>query len=494
MMDCPGSPTKGVYCQGSLQIASEIMGGLLKETGRGGALRFNTTSAIKYMGTLSSIGKHTLESIAKSVKVGGIAIAAGPKGNFKEKAKLFEGFEFLMKDELGEERVDLPVVRRCTHTWLLKREAIGLSTDLSDFKKYWSETFQLSPDAYSDSTAYRLLRKWKYAYRQQAAGPKKRVTIPEYVCQDIERYKEEFDEAKKLIEERLFHGVVYTDETFVYEYHFRKLSWFSSSYARLKVKGNGKGRIMTVIAAGTADGWIHGATEVTIPTTAAKSDYHKYWTAKTYVEWFATKLLLSLKRYTVDGHIPKRFIIILDNAPTHCTLPDGTNTPSAMSAAELARYCLKHCQEEYNKLPRKSMEFTRPLVKKHWDANRPKTRIQQLAEAAGHKVIYTPKTMSVYNPIEEAWGIVKGHVGKHYDHNSPLESAKVHLEEGFTKAHGVWGKLILRSDKALNDSIEAVAKARHLREVANDELIEVELEDGEDDDSDDDSDDEIDSE
>jgi hypothetical protein len=447
------------------------------------------------MVTLSSIGKHTLESIAKQVKVGGIAIAAGPKGNFKEKAKLFEGFDFVMSDEFGgEEHVDLAVVRRCTHTWLLGREGRGLSSELPDFKEYWQATFQLPPNAYSDSTAYRLLRKWKYAYRQQAAGPKKRFTIPEYVCQDIERYKKEFDKAKEMINEHIYHGVVYTDETFVYEYHHRKSSWFSSSHARLKVKGNGKGRIMTVVAAGTADGWVEGATVVTIPTTAAKSDYHKYWTAKSYQEWFVDKLLDSLQRYKVDGKIPKKFVIILDNAPTHCTLHDGTNTPSAMNAAELARYCLKHCQDEYQKLPRKSMEFARPLAKKHWDANRPKTRIQQLAEAAGHLVIYTPKTMSVYNPIEEAWGIVKGHVGKNYDHDSPLESAQVHLEQGFAKADGVWGKLILRSEKALNDSTEAVARARHLRDVATDDLIEVELDDDKDGDSDDDSDDEIDSE
>ncbi|KAF9572839.1 hypothetical protein EC968_009404 [Mortierella alpina] len=51
------------------------------------------------------------------------------------------------------------------------------------------------------------------------------------------------------------------------------------------------------------------------------------------------------------------------------------------------------------------------------------------------------------NPIEEAWGIGKGHVGLETDGSKPFEQVKDLLLEGFAKVNGLWPELVRRACK-----------------------------------------------
>ena len=60
------------------------------------------------------------------------------------------------------------------------------------------------------------------------------------------------------------------------------------------------------------------------------------------------------------------------------------------------------------------------LVKKYW-ANHKKLEIICLAEAAGHKVLFTPQYYSDLQPIKLAWAYMKGKVGRQYNISTTLQ-------------------------------------------------------------------------
>jgi hypothetical protein len=180
----------------------------------------------------------------------------------------------------------------------------------------------------------------------------------------------------------------------------------------------------------------------------------------------------------------------MDNAPTHCTLEDGTVPPSEMKASQLKAFCQKHRPEAYQALVEAgttTTQYTRPLAQKTWAEIRPRTLVQRLAEDAGHRVIYSPKTMSVYNPIEEIWGIAKNEVGRLYDPEAPLQAALSNIGPALDQAGQHWSKTIERSDRLLAEATADIEKARAVREAdinkaEEEEIDEKDLDDEEDED------------
>lgn len=375
------------------------------------------------------------------------------------------------------EIVSKSVLKMRSAAWILAREKEGKPTTLKDIRAFWEETFQLNETIFPNGPAYRLLRHWDLRWRKQKDSDIKDYNLAEYVCVEIERYQREIKEVWPDDKgQRVFHSRLFTDETFLREYHRSHFSWFTSDRARLRTKGNGKGRLITIIDAGCAEyGFIPGARQISDPNSP-RTDYHKYWTADRYITWFKG-LLIALRRYKIGGLYAK-FVIIMDNAPTHCTLEDGTVPPSEMKASELTRFCQLHRPEAYKALVNAGTTttmFTRPLAQKAWAEMRPRTLVQKLAEEGGHRVIYSPKTMSVFNPIEEIWGIAKNDVGRQYDPNAPLQAALANIEPALDKAGEHWAKTIERSDRLLKEATESIRVARAVREADENKAEEEEI-------------------
>lgn len=284
--------------------------------------------------------------------------------------------------------------------------------------------------------------------------------MDERVLQDMERYYTDMKEA-----EDKGYVFIYQDESFCGEYHRSSHSWFSSETAYLKTKGNGIGRLITISDIGSAKyGWIVGVRRVQATSRSdQKKDYHKYWTAVTFIAYFK-EILVALRQFKVDGRIPVKFAIVIDNAPTHTTLEDGTPYPSEMNAQQLKDFCTEHDLAAFNALDKTTIAHTRPLAKKIWSRIRPKTAVQKLAEKEGHIVIYTPRTQSIYNPIEEAWGIAKNFVAQRYNPDYPMHSAMQNIPIGLDfVTQEIWTKLVRRADERRS---EIPARVAQLREKA----------------------------
>ena len=63
----------------------------------------------------------------------------------------------------------------------------------------------------------------------------------------------------------------------------------------------------------------------------------------------------------------------------------------------------------------------------------------------GYNVLWLPPYHPDINPIEEAWGIGKGHVGLENDGSNPFEQVKKLLMDGFKKVSDLWPKLVRRT-------------------------------------------------
>ncbi|KAG0098170.1 hypothetical protein BGZ93_000885, partial [Podila epicladia] len=63
----------------------------------------------------------------------------------------------------------------------------------------------------------------------------------------------------------------------------------------------------------------------------------------------------------------------------------------------------------------------------------------------GYHVLWLPPYHPDINPIEEAWGIAKGHVSLENSGSTPFSQVKVLLQEGFRKVD--WRLLVRRAQK-----------------------------------------------
>jgi transposase len=77
--------------------------------------------------------------------------------------------------------------------------------------------------------------------------------------------------------------------------------------------------------------------------------------------------------------------------------------------------------------------------------NTPPLEVENIAKEFGFKVLWLPPYHPMLNPIEEAWGLVKGYVAKENDGSSFMQVKDLILQ-GFEKVTPeIWSKLIRRT-------------------------------------------------
>jgi transposase len=70
---------------------------------------------------------------------------------------------------------------------------------------------------------------------------------------------------------------------------------------------------------------------------------------------------------------------------------------------------------------------------KEWINRNEKPEIVNLAEAEGHKVLFTPPYHSDFQPIELVWARVKGNVGRKYTNATTMKDVLERLDAEFVK-------------------------------------------------------------
>jgi len=183
------------------------------------------------------------------------------------------------------------------------------------------------------------------------------------------------------------------------------------------------GRRYCLVAAGSAEfGFLKEATWILEPSgRTGTKDCNEVLSFSSYHRWWNTQLLPSL------SSLPRKCLIILDNARYHKTLPSDVPRPSKMNSAEMRAYL------EANGIPFFPGEYAMTLRRKVREhiSKTVKPAIVSSAEAFGHRVLFIPPLHSELQPLEHIWMRVKSYFSAQNSNNNAIsfvDSQKI-LEE-----------------------------------------------------------------
>ena len=149
-------------------------------------------------------------------------------------------------------------------------------------------------------------------------------------------------------------------------------------------------------------------------------DYHGMFDNNYFVKWMQ-KLLDTLSDMNIQNSV-----IVMDNAKYHKSLPEGT-PKSSWKKQNLIHFCLSK-NIVVNPGDLKSVIWLRV---KEWVRQNVKPIIVNMAEAAGHTVVWSPPHHSDLQPIELVWANVKGKVGRQYTTETTFQDVKQRLDQAF---------------------------------------------------------------
>ena len=157
-----------------------------------------------------------------------------------------------------------------------------------------------------------------------------------------------------------------------------------------------------------------------------KGDYHKVFNSTNFLQWWRDQLLPNLKQPS---------IIIMDNAKYHCTYP--ADVPVGRKKKE---DYIAYCHSRNLPVdPRDTIPMLKLKIKVCLQNE--KMMCELLAEANGHRVLFTPPCHSDFQPIELLWAKLKGNIGRKYDSNTTMAVLKERLDEEFEAALG-WNQSV----------------------------------------------------
>lgn len=205
--------------------------------------------------------------------------------------------------------------------------------------------------------------------------------------------------------------IVYVDETWVNVNHSVKGEWSESDVSLTskllgdergtccKFTPTGKGQRLIVLDAGCRDVGLIPSVGEAFVAKCDTGDYHSEMNHKHFFDWWKNTLLPVL---------PGPSTIVIDNASYHSIMTEDSKSPNTATKKEDIRDWLRT----------KGIDFTDDMVKAELldlvRRNKPRPRyiVDELAMAAGHRVLRLPPRHCELNPIELVWAKMKGHVAR----------------------------------------------------------------------------------
>lgn len=182
--------------------------------------------------------------------------------------------------------------------------------------------------------------------------------------------------------------VTFIDETWIHDHD--SVSCQQKKSDSSKGKNNHPGQHWTVVHAGGENGFVQGA-ELIFKCKSSKTDY-RLMDASIFITWIKEQLL---------PNIPPNGIVVMDNAPYHCTLankpPYSNDTKEAMHV-----WLSKNNIEFDEELPKKELF---ELITK----NKPRRKeyvVDQLFKSHGQEVLRLPGCHWELNPLEYIWNLM----------------------------------------------------------------------------------------
>ena len=145
----------------------------------------------------------------------------------------------------------------------------------------------------------------------------------------------------------------------------------------------------------------------------------------------------------------------MDNAKYHKTKPQDTPNPSKMKKSAIIANLVEMNVD--TKAVISAVELKQKLLE--WVEKNFKAEVVQLAEAAGHEVVFTPPHYPDLKPIELVWALIKCNVGRKYSEGTTLREVKQRLDKEFERLKTPdGGKEVERIIRSVEKTIERLWK------------------------------------
>lgn len=220
--------------------------------------------------------------------------------------------------------------------------------------------------------------------------------------------------------------IYYLDETWVNAGIVAKKVWrdlyaeknprdaFMSGLSKGLKNPKGKGERLIVVHMGSEEGFVLGAF-LNFHGKKSSENYHEEMDGERFERWFKEQALPNIKPGS---------IIVMDNASYHSVRREKLPVKSWRKQQIQEWLTEKQVQWESDMLKVELMAIVQTVKHKYEGY-----RIDDIAAAAGHKVLRTPPYHCEFNPIELAWSKVKRHVAAN-NKTFKLRDLKPLLDEG----------------------------------------------------------------
>ncbi|KAH9638425.1 hypothetical protein HF086_007732 [Spodoptera exigua] len=186
-----------------------------------------------------------------------------------------------------------------------------------------------------------------------------------------------------------------TDETYIHNTYHAKNCWQSKEEPGLFTSESAGSRWI-IAHAGSEYGFINNALLI-FKSQSKSSDYHDDMNSTNFLKWMNEKLIPNL---------PERSLVVMDNAPYHCTQTNKAPTMSSLKV-DMQKWLQEkgiHFEETWTK----AVLFG--IIKEN--KGQPTYVVDELLKRHNHEVLRLPPYHCDLNPIEKIWSLVKRRVAE----------------------------------------------------------------------------------
>lgn len=168
----------------------------------------------------------------------------------------------------------------------------------------------------SNTTMRRILK--RLGFRFKRCQSKRKVLMERY---DITAWRARYIERlrkNRLVDKR---PVVYLDETYIHPTYHAKSCWQSADEDGLLISDS-PGKRFIIAHAGSENGFVPNALLI-FRSQSQSADYHDDMNASNFLKWMTEKVVPNL---------PENSLVVMDNAPYHCTQINKAPTMSNLKS------------------------------------------------------------------------------------------------------------------------------------------------------------------
>ena len=315
-------------------------------------------------------------------------------------------------------------------------------------------------------TTTRTVQRWMHALgyswqkKNYVGGMKpaaKNVRIRQFIMEYAAALKEEADGNAI---------VVYVDESYIHSHTAKKMGWFQLHDTSVNGDADGKRLIilhamtdskLLAVADAISTNWMNEMAltaelvfEEVLEDGQDGADYHNTMTGPKFVSWLRNRLIHTFK-HLFPG---KKMILVMDNASYHKARDETwvsagasqskTQLADRLIALEVEKLTTVRSAGGSRVVPSylfhssigeggPSKEDLQAAVQKWLDAHpgHNRTIVEQIMDAEGFSIVYTPPFCPDVQPIELLWGKIKGSVAAQSTHNRSITETRTQTEDAF---------------------------------------------------------------